>query len=79
MEVQEYWSGHPIPSLADLPNPAIKLGSPPLQADSLPTELLGKPSSVTKSVISLILRLIIWWCPYVKSSFLLLKKSICYD
>ena len=27
----------------DLPNPGIKLGSPVLQADSLPTELLGKP------------------------------------
>ena len=59
MEVQEYWSGHPIPSPADLPNPGIKLGSPPLQVDSLPTELSGKPS-VTKNVISLILRLTIW-------------------
>ena len=27
----------------DLPNPGIKLGSPALQADSLPTELWGKP------------------------------------
>ena len=27
----------------DLPDPGIKLGSPALQADSLPTELLGKP------------------------------------
>ena len=33
----------PIPSPADLPNPGIKLGSPALQVDSLPTELLGKP------------------------------------
>ena len=28
---------------ADLPDPGIKLGSPALQADSLSTELLGKP------------------------------------
>ena len=32
-------------SPADLPNPGIKPGSPALQADSLPTELSGKPSS----------------------------------
>ena len=32
-----------IPSPVDLPDPGIKLGSPALQADSLPTELSGKP------------------------------------
>ena len=37
-EAQEYWSGKPIPSPGDLPNPGIELGSP-LQVDSLPTEL----------------------------------------
>ena len=37
-------SGQPIPSPADLPDPGITLGSPALQADSLPTELSGKPS-----------------------------------
>ena len=42
-EAQEYWSGYPIPSLADLPDPGIELGSPALQGDSLPTELSGKP------------------------------------
>ena len=40
---QGYWSGLPFPSPGDLPNPGIKLGSPTLQADSLPTELQGKP------------------------------------
>ena len=35
--------GQPIPSPADLANPGIKPGSPALQADSLPTELEGKP------------------------------------
>ena len=42
-EAQEYWSGQPIPSPGDLPNPEIKPGSPALQADSLPAELPGKP------------------------------------
>ena len=37
----EYWSGQPIPSPGDLPDPGIKLGSPALQAGSLPTELWG--------------------------------------
>ena len=36
----EYWSGQPIPSPADLPDPGFELGSPALQADSLPAEQL---------------------------------------
>ena len=40
---QEYWSGLPCPSPGDLPNPVIEARSPALQADSLPTELWGKP------------------------------------
>ena len=39
----EYWSGQPFPSPGDLLDPGIKPGSPALQADSLPTELSGKP------------------------------------
>ena len=39
---QEYWSGLPLPSLGDLPNPGIKPTTPPLQADSLPSEPPGK-------------------------------------
>ena len=39
----EYWSGQPFPSPGDLPNPGIEPRSPTLQADSLPTELSGKP------------------------------------
>jgi len=38
-----YWSGYPIPSPGDLPDPGIELGPPELQANSLPTELTGKP------------------------------------
>ena len=40
---QEYWSGLPFPYPGDLPNPGTEPGSPALQADSLPTEPLGKP------------------------------------
>ena len=40
---QEYWSGLPIPSPRDLPDPAIEPRSPALQADSLPSEPPGKP------------------------------------
>ena len=40
---QEYWSGLPVSSPEDLPEPGIKPRSPPLQADSLPSEPLGKP------------------------------------
>ena len=36
---QEYWSGLPVPSPGDLPDPGIEPRSPALQADSLPTEL----------------------------------------
>ena len=42
---QEYWSGLPFPSPGDLPNPGIKPWSPALQADSLLTELQGKPNN----------------------------------
>ena len=41
---QEYWSGLPFSSPGDLPDPGIKPRSPALQADSLLTELQGKPS-----------------------------------
>ena len=41
---QEYWSGLPFPSPGHLPDPVIEPGSPTLQADSLPSELPGKPS-----------------------------------
>ena len=40
---QEYWRGLPFPSPGDLPNPGVEPGSPALQADSLLTELPGKP------------------------------------
>ena len=38
-----------MPSLVDLPDPGIELGSPALQADSLPAELPGKPGGSLRS------------------------------
>ena len=38
-EAHEYWSGEPIPSPGDLPDPGIEPGSPSLQMHSLPAEL----------------------------------------
>ena len=43
----EYWSRWPIPSPGDLPNTGIEPVSPAIQADSLPTELSGKPVDQT--------------------------------
>ena len=40
---QGYQSGEPFFSTGDLPDPGIKLRSPALQADSLPSEPPGKP------------------------------------
>ena len=40
---KEQWSGQPFPSPVDLPDPGIKPGCRALQADSLLTELPGKP------------------------------------
>ena len=40
---RECWSGLPVPSPGDIPNPGIKPRSPALQADSLLYEPPGKP------------------------------------
>ena len=40
---KEYWSGLPLPSPGDLPDPGIALRSPALRADALPSEPPGKP------------------------------------
>ena len=45
---QEYWSGLPFPPPVDLANPGIEPGSSALQADSLPTEPLGKATRFPK-------------------------------
>ena len=40
---REYWNRLPVPSLGDFPSQGIEPGFPALQADSLLTELRGKP------------------------------------
>jgi len=37
------------------------------------------PSLKAKNIISLISVLIIWWCPCVESSLVLLQEGVCYD
>ena len=51
---QEYWSGLPFPSPGDGPDPGIKLGSPALQADALPSEPPGNPIAMSKYPVLLI-------------------------
>ena len=53
-EAQEYCNGWSIPSPADLHNPGIELGSPALQADSLPAELPWKPKKTGMGNFSLL-------------------------
>ena len=50
----EYWSGLSFPSPEDLPNPGTELGSPILQADSLPAEPQGKPMNIGMGRLSLL-------------------------
>ena len=46
---QEYWSGLPVPSPGDFPNPGIKPTSPAWQENFfLPLSHLGSPSSIQK-------------------------------
>ena len=42
----EYWSGYPLHSPGDLPNPGIEPRCPALQMDSLPAEPQGKLKNI---------------------------------
>ena len=48
---QEYWSGLPLPSPGDLPDPGIELRSPALWADALTSEPSGKPDIITEGSV----------------------------
>ena len=48
---QEYWGGLPFPSPGDLSDPGIEPRSPAMQADSLTTELWGKPNYMVDNLI----------------------------
>ena len=43
---QKYWSGLPLHSPGDLPDPGIEPGSPELQTDSLPSDPPGSPPDI---------------------------------
>ena len=43
---QEYWSGLPLPSPGDLPDPGIEPGSPALEANALTSEQGSKSSGL---------------------------------
>ena len=47
----EYWSGLPLPSPGDLPDPGNEPGFPALEADALTSEPPGKPNSVRETLI----------------------------
>ena len=51
---QEYWSGLPWPPPGDLSNPGIKLSSPTLQVDSLPSEPPRNPKNTGVGSLSLL-------------------------
>ena len=48
---QEYWSELPFPSPGDLPDSGIEPGCPILQANSLPSELPGKPHTGSEQIL----------------------------
>ena len=64
---QESWRGLPLPSPGDLPNSGIKLGSPALQADSLPSEQPGKQRAHEYSLFLQILSLKLYQNKVTKS------------
>ena len=51
---QEYWNGLPFPPPGDLSNPMIEPRSPTLQADSLPSDPLGKPMYRHQFILSVV-------------------------
>ena len=51
---QEHWTGLPCPPPGDLPDPGVEPRSPALQADSLPSELPGKPKNTGVGNLSLL-------------------------
>ena len=68
---QEYWSGLPLPSPGDLSNLGIKLGSPALQADSLPAEPLGMRLFQASGL---------YWCNPLREQYCFLRTSsgLCF-
>ena len=51
---QKYWSGLPCPPPGESSQPGVKIRSPALQADSLPSEPRGKPKNTGVGSLSLL-------------------------
>ena len=64
---QGYWSGLPFLSPGDLPNPGIKPRPPALWADSLPSELSGKPEIKQSSFYFTLCLSERQWCPWLQN------------
>ena len=60
----------PFPSLGDLPDPGIEPGSAALQADSLSTELPGKPIVLSVEIPNIL--------GILKKSFIIIMKIISF-
>ena len=76
---QEYWSGLPLPSPGDLPDPEIEPGSPALQADALPSSELSSVYYLLSLVIChhpyhTFVTLFPTWEDYFLPGFWLLQK-----
>ena len=81
-EAQKYWSGEPIPSQGDLTDSGIEPVSPALQADSLATELWGKPGEVNENkviqLISVQFSSVAQSCPTLCDPMNRNIRAICY-
>ena len=64
----------PIPSPGNLPNPGIELGSSALQADSLLTELWGKPKVMGLDVMILVFGMLSFKPAFSLFSFTFMKR-----
>ena len=64
-----------FPSPGDLPNPGIEPGSPVLQADSLPTELQGKPVGSVIPLKLLFLKRRCQWSTYTQLFCFVFRES----
>ena len=64
---QRHLSGFPFPSQGDLPDPGIKLRSPALQPNSLPTEPPEKPVSPLS------------FCFIISEMKTIMPSWVCYD
>ena len=64
---QAYWSGLPLPSPGDLPDPGIEPRSPTLQANSLPSEPTGRQGKRKSKQITVSMRKLLLWAPEAPS------------